>query len=62
MGHWQAVSHATQVDRMYEIVNEINAGLEKQDYDHLNSKTLHQSLARINTISNAVVLSGLRTT
>lgn len=51
-----------EVDRMYEIVNELNDGLERQDYAHLESKSLYQNLARINTITNAVVLSGLRTT
>lgn len=50
-----------QVDKMYEIVGALNQQLEEQSV-RISSRELYRHLGENNTISNNVMLSGLRNT
>ena len=49
----------SQVDKMYEIVTDINLSIE-QGQQKFFTLELNKHLATVNTIKNAIMLSGLR--
>jgi hypothetical protein len=51
-----------QVDRMYEMVQDIFKSLEDGSASNLNNKLLYKHLGDTSSISNSVMLSGLRNT